>query len=151
MKVVLDSDLLSTFARIKRFDILNALFDQIIVPQSVISELGRAEITTNGLKSEIAKLTRVELLALKQMDARLGRGERECLAIAKYRKVPLASNDRFVHLTCDEEGIGYLTLPRLLRLAISRRVVGLEEARKIVTLIEREERTVIKNRNEIFK
>ena len=76
MKVVLDSDLLSTFARIKRFDILNALFDQIIVPQSVISELGRAEITTNGLKSEVAKLTRVET-ACFETDGRKTRKRRK--------------------------------------------------------------------------
>jgi len=151
MKVVLDADLLSTFARINRLDILNDLFDQIIVPQSVNSELGKAEIDTGSLNSEVAKLTRVELLALKEMDVRLGKGERECIAIAKNRKVPLASNDKLVHTTCKEEGVGYFTLPRLLRLAISKNVVDRGKARKIVELIEGEERTVIKDKNEIFK
>jgi predicted nucleic acid-binding protein len=121
------------------------------VPHSVISELERAEIATTGLKSDVAKLTRVELHALKQMDVRLGRGERECLAIAKYRKVPLASNDRLVRLTCDQEGIGYLALSRLLRLTISKKVLDVREARKIVALIEREERTEIKSQDEIYK
>jgi len=40
---------------------------------------------TGGHKGQVAKLTRVVLLALKEMELRLGRGERECIAIAKHR------------------------------------------------------------------
>lgn len=113
MKVVFDTDLLSTFARIDRLQILNSLFEKIIVPPSVISELKLADIKFGGLNFEIAKLTREELLALRKMDARLGRGERECLSIAKHRKVPLASNDSLVHLVCKQQNVSYFTLPRL--------------------------------------
>ena len=44
MKVVLDTDILSTFARVKRLDVLNRLFEKAILPASVMSELKRAEI-----------------------------------------------------------------------------------------------------------
>jgi predicted nucleic acid-binding protein len=85
------------FARINRFDVLNLLFEEVIIPQSVILELGRAEIRISGLKHKLARLTREELVALKDTDTRLGMGERECLVIAKQRGVPLASNDKTVH------------------------------------------------------
>jgi predicted nucleic acid-binding protein len=132
MKLVLDADLLSTFARIKRLDILNSLFEKIILPQSVISELGKAEIKISENDFEIAKLTREELLALKKMDARLGRGERECLAIAENRKIPLATSDRLVHSVCRTEKVSYFTLPRLLRLAISKNIVNIKEAKELL-------------------
>ena len=152
MKVVLDSDLLSTFARIKRPDILSNLFDRILIPPAVVSELGRAQINTRDFKnSMVAKLSREELLALRKMDTRLGRGERECLTIAGHRNLPLASNDKLVHMACKEQKIDYLTMPRLLRFAILRNIVNREEARKLVVFIEREERTVIKGSDEIFK
>jgi len=151
MKVVLDTDILSTFARINRLDVLNRLFDKVIVPPSVISELRKAEIKFGSLDSEVARLTRNELLTLKGMDARLGRGERECLAIAKHRNFPLASNDRIVHSICEKEGVGYFDLPRLLRFAILKKVVAREEAMQLVNLIEHEERTVIVRKGEIFK
>ncbi|MDG6996439.1 MAG: hypothetical protein JRN52_11000 [Nitrososphaerota archaeon] len=128
------------------------MFNQILVPRSVVSELGKAQINTDGFKnSVVVKLTRDELLSLKKMDSRLGWGERECLAIARYRNVPLASNDKLVHLTCKEQEVDYFTLPRLLRFAILRNLINREEARKLVVLIEREERTVIKESKEIFK
>lgn len=151
MKVVFDTDLLSTFVRIGRLQILNALLEKIIVPQSVISELKLADIKFSELNFEIAKLPREELLALRKMDARLGRGERECLSIAKHRKIALASNDSLVHLVCKQQNVSYFTLPRLLRLAISRKVIKKEKARELIGLIERNERTVIKDQNEIFK
>ena len=151
MKVVLDTDILSTFARIRRLDVLNLSFERIIVPRSVISELARAEIKIGGLNHEVAKLTREELLALKGIDARLGMGERECLVMAKQRGIPLASSDRLVHAVCKVEGVGYFTLPRLLRYAISEGMITRQDARELVKLIEHEERTVIKGKDEIFK
>jgi predicted nucleic acid-binding protein len=35
MKVALDTDMLSTFARVKRLDVLNRLFEKAILPASV--------------------------------------------------------------------------------------------------------------------
>ena len=151
MKVVLDTDILSTFARVKRLDVLNRLFEKAILPASVMSELKRAEIRIGDLHSEVAKLTRDELLALKGMDVRLGRGERECLAIAEHRDFLMASNDRIVHSICEKEGVDYLNLPRLVRFAILKKVVSREEAKHLINLIEHEENTIIVGKDQIFK
>ncbi|MGH9918249.1 MAG: hypothetical protein ACRD6W_05180 [Nitrososphaerales archaeon] len=81
MRVTIDADILSTFARVNRLDILESLFEKIIIPASVVSELRRAEIGLAGLKHEISELTREELVSLPGIDPRLGRGESECFAI----------------------------------------------------------------------
>lgn len=94
MKVVADTDVLSTFARIHRLDILKKLFEQVIISQGVLSELKRGEIEITNVNVHIVKLTKEELKDLRKTDVRLGRGERECFVIAKNRGFPLATNEK---------------------------------------------------------
>jgi predicted nucleic acid-binding protein len=151
LKVVSDTDLLSTFSRIDRLDILSSIYNSILVPPSVALELKRGEIKLSGKNFSTVDLTREEIMLLGKMDSRLGRGERECLSVAKFRKLPLASNDRVVHQVCKKEKLDYFNLQRLLRFAILREVLSLREARDIVRAVELNERTLIKNQREIFK
>ncbi len=151
MKAVFDADLLSTFSNISRLDILNDLFQDILVPPSVVLEMKNAQIKFSTSHTRNAKLTREELLSLRNMDPRLGRGERECLAIAGLRMMALASDDKIVHQMCKKENIDYLSLPRILRLAILSKVMDRKDVKDIVRMVERRERTVIRNQKEIFK
>ncbi len=151
MKVVADTDILSIFAKIRRFDILHELFEQVIIPQSVKSELDKGKINLSSTNIIVSKLTREELKSLKKVDERLDRGEKECFVISKFRNIPLATNEKVVYSICDKERIGYFSLPRLLRFAIMKKVISREEARKLVKSIEREENTIVKNKEEIFK
>lgn len=150
MRVVSDTDILSTFARIGRLDIMDELFEEIMLPPSVRSELANGRIDLKSLKPTLAKLTGEELKALKLADPRLGRGEKECLVVAKGRGILLASNDRVVCLLCRREDIEFLTLPMILRLSITEDVVTRQEARQLVKLIENEEHTVIRDKDSIF-
>lgn len=150
MKVVADTDIVSTFIRINRPDILNKLFDEIIIPPSVKSELVKGMIDVRRLKPTFAKLTKEEIKSFKVNDPRMGRGERECFVIAKHRDIPLVSNDRIVHLQCEREEIDFLSLPRIIRLAILERIVTREQVRQLVKLIEYEEKTMIKDKDSLF-
>ncbi len=151
MKIVADTDILSIFAKTGRLDILGKLFDQVVIPQSVQSELSKGGVDVKPLNPTLAQLAKAELKALKETDARLDRGERECFVIARNRSLPLASNEKIVHSLCRKESIGYLTLPRILRLAITEGAISREEGKRLVKLIEEEENTIIKNKDEIFK
>ena len=151
MKFVADTDILSTFARIQRLDILKKISDGVVIPQAVRAELARGNIDVRHLDPDFVTLTKDELKNLKKTDNSLDRGERECFVIARNRRLPLASSETIVHKLCKKEGIGYLTLPRILRSAITEGVITRQEARKLIDTIEEEEHTVIKNKNEIFK
>jgi len=85
MRTVADTDVLSTFARIHRLDILKKLFEQIIITPSVKSELNKGKIEIRALNPIIARLTREELKELRKTDIRLDKGERECIVVAKSR------------------------------------------------------------------
>jgi len=102
------------------------------------------------LNPSFVRLAREELKALKAVDVRLGKGEKECFVIAKNRNLPLASNERIVQSLCRKEGIGCLTLSRIIRFAIMEKVITREGARRLVKIIEEEENTVIRNKDEIF-
>jgi predicted nucleic acid-binding protein len=151
MKFVADTDILSTFARIHRLDILKKISDSVVIPQAVKAELARGRIDVRRLNPDFVTLTKDELKDLKKTDNSLDRGERECFVIARNRRLPLASNETIVHKLCKKEGIDYLTLPRMLRFAITEGVITRQEARKLISAIEEEEHTMIKNKNEIFK
>jgi predicted nucleic acid-binding protein len=151
MKIVADADILSIFAKIKRLDILDRLFKEIIIPLSVRSELMKGGLNVMDIAPGIVKLTRDELRNLRGAYPKIGRGERECIVISKSRSIPLASNDRVVNSLCRTEGVEHLSLIDLLRFAILQKVITREEARELIKLIEREENTTIKNKEEIFK
>jgi predicted nucleic acid-binding protein len=151
MKFVADTDILSTFARIHRLDILKKISDGVVIPQAVKAELARGRIDVRRLNPDFVTLTKDELKDLKKTDNSLDRGERECFVIARNRRLPLASNETIVHKSCKKESIDYLTLPRMLRFAITKGVITRQEARKLISVIEEEEHTMIKNKNEIFK
>ncbi len=151
MKVVADTDILSIFAKINRLDILSKLFDEVIVPNAVIAELREASIDVSSLKPRAFRLTKEELKALKETSTNMGAGERECLVVARARKLPLATNEKMVHSMCSKENIGYFSLTRLLRFAILEKVISREDTRRIVKSIEEKDTTVIKDKEEIFK
>ncbi|MFY9300734.1 MAG: hypothetical protein WAO91_06050 [Candidatus Nitrosotenuis sp.] len=151
MRFVADTDILSTFARVRRLDILKKISDGVVIPQAVKAELARGRIDVRYLDPDFVALTKDELKYLKKTDHSLDLGERECFVIAKNRRIPLASNETLVHRLCRREGIGYLTLPRILRFAITDGVISRQEAKKLLDAIEEEEHTVVKNKNEIFK
>jgi len=111
----------------------------------------KGEIDVGSIAPSIVKLTRDELRNLRGAYPKIGRGERECIVISKSRGIPLASNDRVVNSSCRTEGKEYLSLTDLLRFAILKNVITREEARKLIKLIEQEENTTIKNKEEIFK
>lgn len=151
MRFVADTDILSIFARIRRLDILKKISDDVVIPQAVKAELARGKIDVKYLDPDFVALTKDELKYLKKTDRSLALGERECFVIARNRHIPLASNEIIVHRLCRREGISYITLPRILRFAITEGVISRQEARKLIDAIEEEEHTVIKNKNEIFK
>jgi predicted nucleic acid-binding protein len=66
-----DTDILSIFARIGRLDILNELFEVIVVSLSVKVELAEGKIDLKKLGPEFAQLTTGELKDLKYAHSEL--------------------------------------------------------------------------------
>ncbi|MHB8567922.1 MAG: hypothetical protein ACYC7D_14125 [Nitrososphaerales archaeon] len=150
MKIVADTDILSIFAKISRVDILESLFQDILIPRGVISELQKGSNMIDTAFSK-AVFAREELNLLRGKYPNLHRGEIECFVVAKSRDIPMTSNERIIQVLCRREKVECLSLPNILRFAILEKVLTREEAREIVSLIELKDNTIIRNSREISK
>lgn len=86
MKVVLDSSCIIILSQIEKVDILEMLFSEIFVPEAVSAEfMIKASGTEDERKfREVVKTAKVkDSLAVMTLQTDLGKGESECIVLAK--------------------------------------------------------------------
>jgi predicted nucleic acid-binding protein len=96
---VSDSTPLIAFARIGRLDLLEQLFGTILVPPAVHQEIVPAGLAKKGTRALqradwIKRHDRPDPDVLIQVDATLGRGEREAIALGKQLHRDLLIDER---------------------------------------------------------
>ena len=142
--LVLDADLLSSFAWVNRLDILDNLYSgKMIVLEEVMVELSRVRHLANRVQTSIAtgSIALVEMLAdspealeLARLleHGRYGRGEAACMAYLKHNEGSMASNNLAdVKTFCEASHKYLLTTAEVLHQAYDNGAIGLEEADKI--------------------
>ncbi len=147
--ILLDTNILSTFAKV---DSLNLLFqvlerNKLYIVNSVFHELEDAKvagfrfvnsifdlITSNKIPT--LSMTDEEMRWRMQLPSSFGKGERDSLAICKFRDAVFFTNERKVINYCDRESISALDLPTILRLLWKSRCVDKKEVEKLIDLIE---------------
>lgn len=86
MKVVLDSSCIIGLSQIEKMNILKTLFSEIFVPEAVFTEcMVKASSTEDERKfTEIIKIAEArDSLAVMTLQTDLGKGESECIVLAK--------------------------------------------------------------------
>lgn len=144
LPLILDCDVLSSFACTNRLDILERLYPKnMIVLEEVIDELGKIDYMAKKVDSCIKRGSirlvsilanapeALELSRLLRSD-RYGRGEAACLAYLKYNFGSLASNNLSdVRVVCSEKNICLLTVPDIIKCGYETNVITVEEANKL--------------------
>lgn len=152
MRVVVDADILSSLAKIDRLNLLSELFEEILIPKSVLSELKLGNIHLGKIKYEQVKLSREELLLLRTSNyPKMHRGEKECFVVAKSRNIPVVSNEKIVRSLCLKEKVDVLSLLEIMRFGVLRRTLSRNDVMKMIALIEQEDNTTIRRGRELFK
>ena len=159
MDVVVDTDILSTFLKVRRPDLIPKLFpkSKFFFCPAVVSEIQRAAEygVASATRYELSaiKLTGAEKTIAKEIGRRpaLGRADCECLAVAQFRNSLLLSNDRIVRGEASSRGIDVMSLPQVLRELWRMGVVKKEEAIKLADEIERKDNVVFKDKRSIFE
>ncbi|MDE1852654.1 MAG: hypothetical protein KGI38_02770 [Thaumarchaeota archaeon] len=159
MDVVVDTDILSTFLKVRRPDLIPKLFPRSMVffCPAVVSEIDKAgefgEASETKHKFSTTKLTRVERAIAREIGRRpaLGRADCECLAVAQSRMSLLLSNDRTVRGEASSRGIDVMNLPQALRELWRTGVMKKEEVVKLTEEIEKKDNVVFKDRRLIFE
>ena len=163
--IVLDTGILSCFAKIKRFDLLEKLFKaQFYIPPRVYEEILRAKEKgydfvdyiiqlIDDRKIRIATLNEIDVDIVKELskERRLGFGEMEAMALAKNRGWVLLSNDKVVENVAGKIGINVFNLEDLLSAMIDSGIIKNKiELKDIIEEVGTKDRIVIRNKSYLF-
>ena len=144
LPIVLDSDFLSSFAWVKRLDILEALYSgRMVVLEEVLDELRRVPHLASRIESSVKKgHIRLETMLANSPEAlrlatlldsgRYGSGEASCMAYLTERDGILASNNvTDVEEFCIKYGRRLLTTADVLCQAYETGIVDLTKTNEI--------------------
>jgi len=165
--IVADTNILSTFARIGRLDLLFAVAETEIfyLPPAVAREINVGlqkglvflrpivDGLTGGTEFDALDLTAEEKSLADAMPASLNAGERECIAVCvKRSEAKLLTNDKRARNYCQANHLPCLDLKLILRQLWKANHCAKGEVRTLIEEIEKgEPRMVIKGKNEIFR
>jgi len=98
MRVVCDTSPLILLSKIRRLDLLAELYEEVIIPSSVLDEVGakpgkEAEQIRALLQSPRFRLRKAMKRTLQELPSGLGRGEREAIALALETRADLVVLD----------------------------------------------------------
>jgi len=139
MNVVFDTNILSTFAKINRLDLLVKLFDKqkLLIPTMVFKELqdSKQEFTQTVLDNksfEKVNSTKEEKDLILSLRTRLGIGEKECIAICKNRSYIFVTNDEIAIKEAEKQGIEWLNLEIILTALKQEKIINEKELEKLI-------------------
>jgi predicted nucleic acid-binding protein len=164
MSLVFDTDIISTFGKIKRLDLLKDLFPntRFFIPPSVYNELFKARergyefvdyVIESGIL-EVAPLNKEELELLSKLREErrsLGLGELEGASICKHREYILVTNDRAAKKVCDQYGIEFIDLRMILKSLLVTAILTDNELKALIYEIEMRDRVAIKDKGDILR
>lgn len=159
-----DNNILSTFARIGRLQLLFDLFkpEPLGVTPAVFAGLQTGvergamflEVVLQRIESgelHLVALTPEEVLSLGSLPASLGAGERESVAVCRARRYVLLTNDKRARNFSRGEGVTVLDLGGVLRALWECGLQSKQQVKRLIQEIETKEKLVIKNKGAIFK
>ena len=162
--IIVDNNILSTFAKIGRLHILFQLFhqSQIGIVPAVYNELrigvrkGYVELKevmemVQKKSIRLITLTEAEIFLKPTLPLSFDEGELESVALCKSRKITLLTNERSVKNWCVKEDIKYADLPDLLRACWQSKVMSKKEVKTLIDEIEDKDNITFRSKEEIFK
>ncbi len=164
MSLVFDTDVLSTFGKIKRLGLLKELFPapRFFIPSSVCDELFKArecgyEFVDYVIESEILEVTPLNkaeldfLSRLREERRSLGLGELEGISICKHREYILVTNDVTAKKVGDQYGVECIDLRMILKSLLVTAILTADELNALMDEIERKDRVTIKDKGGILR
>ena len=157
MDVVVDTDILSTFLKVRRPDLIPKLFpkSKVFFCPAVVSEIRRAAelgmVSETRYELSATRLARAEKAIAKEIGRRpaLGRADCECLAVAQFRMSLLLSN-RTVRGEASSREIDVMSLPQVLRELWRTGVMKKQDVVKLAEEVEKKDNVVFEDRRLIF-
>ena len=155
---IADTDILSTFGKIGRIDLLRLLFQKVHVAPAVYRELLRAEqvgfIWVAGVKQGVESLPLTEsenreFGQLFTLYPQLGSGEIESFVLARAHHLLCLTNDRRAKEVGKISALRTLTWKRSWALK-ARRILTPEALARLIEEVEEKDHTQIKAKGQIL-
>lgn len=159
MAVIADTDILSTFGKVGRIDLLKQLFQKVYVAPAVSRELLQAErggfiwVTSVRRAIELLPLTASESKECERlfsMYPQLGSGEVESFVLAQVHHLICLTNDRQAKEVGKVLGLPYLDLEEILRALKTRVILTTEALTELIEQIEKKDHTRIRAKEQIL-
>jgi len=153
---LLDTDILSTFTKIERLDLLFDLFGEgkLAVTENVIFEINRAveigldiheqpiDLIEEG-RIGIISTTREDYALMRRLPNFMGVGERDSFAICKNNEFVLVTDDRKVIKLAQKMNVEVISLHMILRALWVLKVCSKDEVIEIIRSILEKDRKIL--------
>lgn len=164
MNYVFDTDVVSTFGKLRRLELLQDLLagSKFFITPAGYDELIRArergydfiEYILEQRMFEVARLTGEESAfgeTIEEERRSLGLAELEAIAICKHRGSIFVTNDRGAKKICDSHAVRFIDLSMILQYLLVKELLTAHELHLLIEEIERTDRVVIKDKEGIFE
>ncbi len=157
MAFVFDTNIVSTFAKVNKLELLAKLFgkEEMLIPKGVVNDLVNSNLELSVIiNSNVFRVTELaneeHILVRDYSDIKsLGQGELECIAICKNRDNIFITNDYRAIKFAESLSIKVIDLKTLL---ISlREILNTEELRKLMIDIETKDKVLILDKEKILE
>jgi predicted nucleic acid-binding protein len=161
--LLFDTNILSTFGKIKQLDLLEKLFrdNDFLIPTSISNELFKAKdcgykFVDYIMDTQIFKITPLEqeevyfLEKLRNERQVPGPGELECILICRYHSSIFITNDAAAKKVCDHYDIQFIDLSMLLKSLIATDTLTIKEVRALIDEIENKDKVIIADSDDIL-
>lgn len=160
MNAIADTDILSAFGKVGKVSVLNMLFHRIFISPAVFEELLQVQRMGFAFAKDVFKSVESLPVGTDLLDQvyeflilypQLGRGEIESMILAQNTDSVFLTNDAQAKKVCKENSVEFFDLEEILRALKVRKILATEELRELIEAIEREDKTIIKAKDNILK
>ena len=158
MEFAFDADIISTFAKIEKLELLKKVFSKssLIITPAVSSDLQRSKssLVKDALKSklfQLENLNKQESVLANNIHAqrKLGMGESETIALCKERNAAFVTNDNKAISFAEKINVNIIDLETILHSL--KELISKDQIRQIINDIESKDKVVVVNKEEILK
>ena len=160
MSILLDTDVLSAFAKISGLELMNELFsgEEMLIANGVYEELAYIRESGYDFVDQILGFVRNTPMNKEELDVyhsflkrtNLGKGELQCIAVCIVRGYPFITNDRKARNFASAKGVVTWDIPDILKALWMTGIKSKEDVASLMELLERKDLMVIKNKNQIL-
>lgn len=161
--ILLDTNIISTFSKIGKFELLYDIFKTKVfyISPNVYDEIMMAKEKgyvfvhnaidlVNKKKLVLVKLTPKEKANTNKIPTSFSKGERDSIVVCKARNGIIVTNERKVVNYCKKYGVIYFDLRDILKALYLFENFSRNEVNDLIREIEEKDNVIIKDKEEIF-